>query len=270
MSERPDYFGTDAQKAVLRRGRVVYELVKDDPRCTYYGRGVGVMTLEDAQVDLFDALITLQGTSSIARVAPAAMAGVRARAEAKGLSVTIYERWTSGDRAVGAAREVVSATPFPKGLSAVELGPESPNALFEGLAQLAAACGVMLPSMAVLRGTLRPGVCLVAVTENGACVSCAAGAAFAHGAHPTMGHEAWWGMLATAPPWRGRRLALLLGARTILSLRDKLPDCTIITGVQNGNAASEAVCAKLGLAPDGDQVATHVDPSALPSGKLTR
>ncbi|MEO1704272.1 MAG: GNAT family N-acetyltransferase [Pseudomonadota bacterium] len=262
-----DYYGTDAQKAVLRRGRAVYELVRDDPACTYYGRGVGIMSAADAPEARLRALLTLQGTTSIAHVPPDAMEPVIAQMAELGAAVTRYERWVGGDRARKVAEAVIAATPLPRGLTLHELTEESPEEVFTALAGLAEACGVMLPNMAVLRGTLRPGTCFVALTEGGEAVSCAAGAAFAQEGHATR--EAWWGMLATAEAWRGHRLALLLGAHAIVSLSKKIPGCQIMTGVQPGNAPSEAVCSKLGLTPDGAFVATIVDPAAVPGGKLT-
>ncbi|MEL6689718.1 MAG: N-acetyltransferase [Pseudomonadota bacterium] len=269
MSEAADYFGTDAQQEVLRRSRAVYGLMRNDPRCTYYGRSVGLCTPADAAEETLDAFLTLQGTASIARVSADEMPSVEAEMTSRGLSVTRYDRWLGHDDCVAAAKAITAQTSLPEGLTLSELTSASDPELFEALAQLATSCGVMLPNLAVLRGELRPGTCFVATTPEGRAVSCAAGAAFAHPDHPTLSKEAWWGMLATAQDWRGHRLALLLGAQAILALRSKLPGCTIMTGVQPGNAPSEAVCSKLGLAPDGTQVATIVDPSALPGGKLT-
>ncbi|MEM9437504.1 MAG: GNAT family N-acetyltransferase [Pseudomonadota bacterium] len=269
MSEGRDYLGSEAQRAVLRRGRAVYELVKDDRRCTYYGRGVGVCTFADADDALMSSLLTLQGTTTIAKVTADEHATVTAQMNAQGVSVTRYDRWIGSDDALAKANEIIAETKLSKGLILHEISPDTPPETLDAFQRLAESCGVMIPNLALLRNDLRPGTCFVAMTETGEAVSCGAGAAFAHRGHPTMGREAWWGMLATAEAWRGHRLALLLGAHAIVSLRARLPGCTIMTGVQPGNAPSEAVCSKLGLAPDGAQVATIVDPAALPGGKLT-
>ena len=269
MSEAADYFGTNAQQAVLRCSRAVYGLMRSDQRCTYYGRSVGLCTPAVATGETLDALLAIQGTASIARVTADEMPAVEAEMTRRCLSVTRYDRWLGREDGFTAAEAIVTKTSLPEGLTLTELSSTSDPKLVEALAQLAASCGVMLPNMAVLRGELRPGTCFVAMTPEGRAVSCAAGAAFAHPDHPTLSKEAWWGMLATAEDWRGHRLALLLGAYAILALRSKLPGCTIMTGVQPGNEPSVAVCSKLGLARDGTQVATIVDPSALPSGKLT-
>ncbi|MCH2075595.1 MAG: hypothetical protein MK180_01755 [Rhodobacteraceae bacterium] len=266
MFDAGDYFGTDAQKAVLRKGRAVYELLRHDPRCTYYGRSVALGTPADVTPALLDALLTLQRTACVDRPD---MPAVEAEMRARSLSLTRYDRWLGRENSVAAAKAIVAGTPLPEGLSLHEVTADSPPSLTEALSHLAANCGVMLPKMSMLRGTLRPGTCIVATTAAGKAVSCAAGAAFAHPEHATLSNEAWWGMLATAPEWRGHRLALLLGAHAFLSLREKLPDCTFMTGVQVGNAASEAVCQKLGLATDGTHVTTIVDPTALPGGKFT-
>lgn len=269
MSEGEDYYGADAQKAVLQRGRAVYDVVARDPRFTYYGRGVGLATEEDADDATVRSLLTLQGTTTLARVAAHKMDDVANRMDARGIALTRYECWVGEGAAFDAASDVIDATALPTGLTLHRIGPDSPPSTLDALQALAASCGVMLPNMAVLRGTLRPGACFVALTEKGEAVSCGAAAAFAHPDHQTMGREAWWGMLATADAWRGKRLALLLGAHAMRALKIALPDCYVMTGVQPGNGASEAVCAKLGLRPDGASVATLVDPAALPGGKLT-
>ncbi len=81
---------------------------------------------------------------------------------------------------------------------------------------------------------------------------------------------AWWGMLATAPERKGQRLALILGAIVMRQMGDRFGFEQFFTGVQPGNAPSEAVCRKSGLAPDGTATITVVDPTMLAGGKLTR
>jgi hypothetical protein len=77
-------------------------------------------------------------------------------------------------------------------------------------------------------------------------------------------------MLATDPDRRGQKLALILGAMAMRIMHDRFGFGSFMTGVQAGNAASEAVCHAAGLAARGRVILTLVDPGALPGGKMTR
>ena len=47
-----EYFGNDDQRAVLRRGKALAELLRDDPRFSYYGRTVGLVTPRNCAVSM--------------------------------------------------------------------------------------------------------------------------------------------------------------------------------------------------------------------------
>jgi hypothetical protein len=42
------------------------------------------------------------------------------------------------------------------------------------------------------------------------------------------------------------------------------------TGIETGNAASEAVCGKLGLRKTGNSIVTVADAAQLPGGRMTK
>jgi len=77
-------------------------------------------------------------------------------------------------------------------------------------------------------------------------------------------------MLATRPDRKGQRLALILGAMAMREMHVRYGIRRFFTGVQPGNAPSEAVCTRMGLRPKGRATLTVVDPTVLPGGKLTR
>ncbi len=261
------YFGTPAQQAMLRRGRAMFDLLRDDPRLTYYGRTVGIATLHD--IDLLHRLCVLQGAAHIAAVEADDATGLKAQAEARGLSVTLFARWTGTQSALDAAQRIVATVALPGDVTMHVIDATSPGAHLAALAEVAATCGVLPPTGAVLRGVLRPGVGVVALDADGRGTSCAAAAHLHHPDHAELGAQAWWGMLATRTDRRGERLALVLGARAMIEMAARFGTQGFMTGIQRGNAASEAVCARLGLRDEGRVTVTAVDPGAIASGKLT-
>jgi RimJ/RimL family protein N-acetyltransferase len=76
-------------------------------------------------------------------------------------------------------------------------------------------------------------------------------------------------MLATDPERRGQKLALILGALAMQQMHQRFGFASFMTGVQPGNAPSEAVCRASGLQDRGRAILTVVDSAVLPGGKLT-
>jgi len=77
-------------------------------------------------------------------------------------------------------------------------------------------------------------------------------------------------MLATDPSRRGERLSLILGADTVLESHRSFGFTQFFTGVASGNAASEAVCTKLGLTRRTGISLTMGDPNLVPGGRMTK
>jgi RimJ/RimL family protein N-acetyltransferase len=77
-------------------------------------------------------------------------------------------------------------------------------------------------------------------------------------------------MLATHPEWRGARLSLLLGAHALAAMMERYGFTRVFTGVEPGNAASEAVCTRVGLTPVGTSTLGVADPTVLTSGRMTK
>ncbi|WP_417727085.1 hypothetical protein [Roseovarius sp.] len=152
----------------------------------------------------------------------------------------------------------------------MRLGPDAPAGTMAQLAGVALSCGVLPPSGAVLRGIRKPGLGLVALDQSGKGVACAGAASYLHPDHPLGRRQCWWGMLATLPERRGERLALILGAMALIEMQDRYGFDEVFTGVTPGNAASEAVCARLDLRAETTSVLAFSDPRQLPGGRLTK
>ncbi len=265
-----EFFGTGDQCATLRRGRAMAELMRHDARYSYYGRTVLLATPQDGDIDQLAALCSVQGYSSYGAVPTEDVETVKFELGARGLKPMHYVKWEGADAVLEAARATVRNQPLPDDLTLVRLDAETPPGLVASLAEMCLECGVLPTCGEVLRGLLIPAVCLAAVNSAGRVVSCAASATFAHPDHPILGGQAWWGMLATDPARRGQRLALILGAKVILAMEEGFGLHNFMTGVEAGNAPSEALCARLGLAPGGYAIVGASDPAALASGRMTK
>ena len=65
---RDEFFGSDDQRAVLRRGRGLAALLGQDRRYSYYGRTVGLPGPEDGDIDHLAALAIVQGNTNYGTV----------------------------------------------------------------------------------------------------------------------------------------------------------------------------------------------------------
>ena len=267
-----EFFGTDVQQALLKRGQDMFALVRDDPRLTYYGRTVGFAGAgaDEGAHAVVAALASLQGAAHYGSVPTAEVPSLRRKLEGDGFSTTHFVRWRSTKATFDIAGRILEDHPLPSDVSAITLGPDSPHSDLQKLADVALSCEVLPPAGAVLRGVARKAVAIVAVDATGNPVSCAGSSAICHPEHPQFGGQPWWGMISTAEHRRGERLALVLGAMALLKMRDRYGFQEFFTGVQPGNAPSEAVCRKMGFAPEESSVVTVVDPKAMPGGKLTK
>lgn len=265
-----EVFGSDEQRALLRRGRAMADLTREDPRYSYYGRTVLLSTPEDGDIDQLAALCRLQGYSSYSCVPVADIDAVKQGLDTRGLAAMHYLRWEGSNTALVAAGAILAEHTLPTDLRLVRLDANTPADVMTSLAEMCLGCGVLPASGDVLRGLMFPAVCLVAMDDARRVVSCAASARYAHPGHPTLGRQAWWGMLATDPARRGERLALILGAMAMQGMEQTSGLGNFMTGVVSGNTASEAVCKRLGLAPSGQAIVGAADPMSLTSGQMTK
>ncbi len=265
-----EFFGSPEQQAMQRRGLALYDLVGHDRATTYYGRGVGMVWGSSDVTEQLQRLTTVLGVSSIAGVPEAEAPRLRAEIEAQGYAVTQYVNWEGGEDALAAAEATLAEHVLPVDLTAQVIHSMSPRAHLAALAKVSLEAGVLPVAGCILRGRRRPGLGVVALDADGQGVSCAAASTYAHPDNAAFGPVAWWGMLATRPDRKGQRLALILGAMAMREMHVRYGIRRFFTGVQPGNAPSEAVCTRMGLRPKGRATLTVVDPTVLPGGKLTR
>jgi hypothetical protein len=265
-----DYFGSDAQQDILRRGRNMYDVVGDGPQFTYYGRTVGLATPSDGSMKKLAGLARLQGNSNYGCVPNNDVPAMIDAASAEGLKPMHYARWEGAENAVAAARDLLASQALPDGLRLVQLDDTTPPNLQASFAQTALACGVLPPSLAALTGRIKPAVTLMACTADGQVASCAAASGFFSPNHPDSRTECWWGMLSTHPDWRGHRLSMILGAQTLINMHEAHGFSRFMTGVEPGNTASEAVCIHMGLECSENSILGVADPALVPGGRMTK
>lgn len=266
----PIYYGDEAQQALLRRGAQMHLITRADKRYTYYGRAVGAVSPQDLPLPVVMALARLQGNSNYATLADTDVPGLRAEVEAEGLVPMHYARWEGGKTALQTARRCLSQTRLANGYTLSQLLDTTPAAQRDSLAQTAHGCSVLLPSLDVLTGRNQPGVCLMAVAPDGTVAGCAAAASFLHPQHADGKRHCWWGMLAVHPDHRGKAISLTLGAAAMMAMSDTYGFTEFFTGVEPGNAASEAICHKMGLAHEGRSILGMADPALVAGGRMTK
>lgn len=120
-----------------------------------------------------------------------------------------------------------------------------------------------------MRGQARRGINLVACDRSGRPVASASSFVLHHPASPHAG-DVFWGMLATRDDRRGEKIALVLGAMTIVHMWENEGARGFMTGVRNDNASSRALCNKLGVGDTEWIYAQCLDTSILGGSSFTK
>ena len=77
-------------------------------------------------------------------------------------------------------------------------------------------------------------------------------------------------MLATHDTRRSESLSIILGAEVLIEMHERYGFTEFFTGVEAGNAPSEAVCTRMGLRNTSQSILSVADPSLLPGGRMTK
>ncbi|WP_425101508.1 N-acetyltransferase family protein [Tropicibacter sp. S64] len=264
-----EYFGAPEQQALQQRADHVWTLLKDDPRFCCHGRAVGLAEASAETIETQVALAKLQGACSVEGV-PKALAGTRHAALAgAGLKTDQFDVWCGDGGALSAAEEVIRSIAWPSDLEIVSVDGSTSGEDMAQLDALTQSCGVLLPMGAFMRGHRRPAVCLFARDSAGRIVGSTAAVAQFHPGSPKAG-TVWWGMLATDEARRGQGIAVLLGAHSMLAMRDRFGYEQVFTGIREGNTPSERLCGKLGLSPSDTVVIIAIAPELFASGRVTK
>ncbi len=264
-----EFFGNEAQQGLQRRAAHLWSLIGDDPRFASHGRAIGLAEFQPDNLAAQIALARLQGVGPLEGVPAAELEPRRHALEAEGLVTDTFVVWRGDAAALDAARALLAARRLPEDLEIVSVDAETTAEDLAALDQLTQSCGVLLPMGAFLRGLRRPSVCLFARDRAGAVVGATASVMQFHPASRKAG-LAWWGMLATDETRRGQGVAIVMGAMSLLAMNERFGTKAFFTGIRKGNEASEALCARLGLAPTEAHDVIAIEPAVLSGGRLTK
>ena len=269
MTASDEYFGSSGKVALMRRSGHLWRLLRNDPRFAYYGRLVALSEHGTDVADVLLALTRLQGAATCYYFPKTAAERLFRELEAYGLTTDRYEHFRGGRAALDASRRALAAYALPDDLSISTIDTESPPDVVAEVAALGLACDVMPVPGPIMRGAVIPGICLVASERSGRVVATAS-SYMLH--HPTSAHatDAFWGMLATSADRRGEKIALLLGARAIVHMWETAGARGFMTGVRHDNAASRALCNRLGVADTEWIYASCIDEAVLGSSTVTK
>jgi len=167
------------------------------------------------------------------------------------------------------ANERLKNFTLPGELEIVVVDTGTSTGLAADLAAMSIACGVMPVPGSAMRGVSGDDVCLIAVDSGGKAVATASSymSNHPHSPHTT---DAFWGMLATREDWRGKGIALALGAHSIVWMWENLGARSFNTGLTADNTASIELCAKSGVIPSEWTFIGCVDPDVFGSSSITR
>ncbi|MEH6547039.1 MAG: hypothetical protein V7701_11445, partial [Sneathiella sp.] len=242
----------------------------DDPQFSYNGRVVSIVgDIGQNTSEKLVSLARLQGAATCHFFPKERAGAVQKSVEAHDLSTNIWEFCKGGKSAYEAAQNVLKIHELPADITIAQLTVDTDAVRIEEFAAMTADAGVLAMSGRVMRGLDLPGITLAAIDQSGETVGSAWGYKCYHPKSP-VSEYAFWGGLSCREDRRGEKIALVLGALSIVQLWEKLTVRGFCTGIVEGNTASFSLCEKLGILPS-DQIGLGVtDPALFKGTTLTK
>jgi len=269
MDDSQEFFGSPDKIALMKRSAALWSLLKDNPRYAYYGRLVALSDPAQDMSEILIALAQLQGAAAAYYVPKASADGLFRQLEDRGFWTDRHEHFWGGEAAYGASKAVLAKYRLPEDLNVSVLDEGTPADIVSEVAELCQSCDVMPVPGAVMRGRARRGVNLVASDELGRPIASASSFVLHRPSSPHA-NDVFWGMLATRPDRRGEKIALALGATTIVHMWEREGARGFMTGVREDNASSRALCTRLDVTNSDWIYAQCIDPHLLRSSTITR
>jgi hypothetical protein len=241
-----ELFGNSEKCALLQRGEDVWRLVEGHPRFAYYGTVVSLSDPKEDTAEIMAGLARLQGLGMCFYCPKSGSDALLEELEAKGLRSAQSQYHRGGQAAYEASKALLSSRPIPKKLDIIRLGATTPKALIKATVELCQTCELTAMPGEIMRGSVIPGINLIATDSSGMPVATASSYAM-HSPNTPRATEAFWGALATREDYRGQGLAGLLGAMAIEYMWENNGMRAFNTGIKAENLASQSACAKLGV-----------------------
>ena len=270
MDFNDEFFGSAPQITVSRRARDVWRLIADDPRFSYNGRIVTVAGfIGDDTAEKLMALARLQGASTCHFLPKDKSKAILQEVEGQGFSSNIWEFCQGGETAYQAARSILETHQLPADITVTQLNTDTDPALIRDFATTVGESGVLVMAGPVMRGLGVPGVTLAGIDQSGKVVASAWGYKCYH-PQGRFSDYAFWGGLSCRPERRGQKIALVMGALSIVQLWETLGIRNFCTGIAEDNVASFSICEKLGVSVSNEIGLGVTDPDMFRGASLTK
>ena len=270
MKNSDEFFGSTEIRNVCRKASNMWNIVNDNPRFQTHGRAVGMNWEGDGtDISLHLSLARLQGVAGCVFIPARDAEGYILALEKEGMKTDRYELWKTKTNALENANRIVSENRLMDDLDVESIRSETPSHTLTAVAKLAEKCGVTLPMGSFVRGINRPSVYMIARNDKGVPVGLASSTETFHSSSK-FGSYAHWGMLSTDPDRRGEKIALILGAMSMLEMNNRYSYEKFMTGIRDGNTPSEKPCSKLHLTKTDTTVVIAIDPESFSRSQMTK
>lgn len=186
-----ELFGDPGHKALLERGEALWHVVRDHPRYAYYGTVVSLSEPGKDTADVVASLARIQGLGMCFYLPETEAASIRRQLEGEGLRTAQSLFCRGGEAAYQASKSLLDKKAAPDGVAIEPLTDRSSDTLIEATVALCQACGLSAMPGEIMRGSVLPGINLVARDAAGAPVATAASYAM-HAPDARCSKEAFW------------------------------------------------------------------------------
>lgn len=270
MRYEDEIFGTEPQQTVSMRARDLWHLIPNDPQLRYNGRIVTVTGYIGQETgEKLISLARLQGATTCHFLPKNRTQAVQQSIETRGLSCNIWEFCKGRELAYKTALRILETHKLPEDISVERLTTDTDTSRIADFAAMTGKCGVLVMSGRVIRGLDVPGITLAGIDQSGKTVASAWGYKCYH-SQSEFSDYAFWGGLSCRKDRRGQKIALILGALSIVKLWEDMHVRGFCTGIAEDNAASFALCKKLGILPSNDIALGVTDPAMFKGATLTK
>jgi len=254
---------------MVRRANALWSLLQGQTVYSFQGRTVSTVAGTGDVAARVIALSRLLGFASCHFVPRNQAAELSEAFVAAGLRTAQWDQYWGRESALTQARAFLRSYDPGSGLRLNTVQPDTPDEVIRAIGEMSVRSGVLPPPGSAMRGHGPKGVILYVTTDDGRIVASGGGFMTYHPDGPRP-DEAFWGMLATDPDWRGQRLACWVGAQAIIDMNERFGARGFSSGVKADNPSSQAMCTRLGVVRSEFVYAGATDPTLVGDGPVTR